>query len=396
MSETCVTPPRSIHPPKIFLTKSSCQSAPTNGILIPTVTSEPSVVATPNSVSHITLKIRQLEVRSSSETTLSQQSSLPIVNPMSPPQIRLRIKSSENLTSVTPALEPSSSVPMESIGRLVRNRIGSHVRFLQTLGKTYQNILMRKPPSIQFFLGSSKGYKRTIVSEDDIQIAQALQNEHHINTYVHLPYIYNLAGSKKHNSLAWKGNQIVDAIMNRVVNNIEYELGVMAKLSTTQSQTGCVIHVGTWVNKTEGIQTISETINRIHFPQNSTLLLENTAGAGSTIGKTLDEIKQIYSLLNTDTQDHVKICIDTQHIFASGQYDLRQHSEIDRLFGDFESLFGIEKLGLIHFNDSKSVFNSQVDNHELYGHGEIWGQHHSSMDYILSRIERLRIPLVVE
>jgi deoxyribonuclease-4 len=325
-----------------------------------------------------------------------EKCSLPIVNPLSPPQIKLRIRSSETITSLTPVSQPHSPVPVMSVGRLVKNRIGSHVHFLGTLSKTYQNILMRNMPSIQFFLGGNKGYKRTIVSEDDIQIAQALQSEHHINTYVHLPYIYNLCGSKKYKSLAWKGNQIVDAIMNRVINNIEYELGVMAKLSTPRSQNGCVVHVGTWENKTDGIQTIAETLNRIQFPQNSTLLLENTAGSGSTIGKTLGEIKQIYSLLNTNIQDHVKNCIDTQHIFASGQYDLRQHSEIDRLFVDFETLFGVEKLGLIHFNDSKSAFASQVDNHELYGHGEIWGQHHSSMDYILSRIERLRIPLVVE
>jgi deoxyribonuclease-4 len=394
MTETCLTPTKSIRPPKIFLTKSLCQSALTNITSIPIVTSEPSIIATPNSVSHITLKIKQLEVRSTLDTTPSQQSSRSIVNPMSSPQIKLRIRSSETVTS---ASEPHSSVPMASIGRLVRNRIGSHVCFLGTLGKTYQNILTRNLPSIQFFLGSSKGYKRTIISEDDIQIAQALQNEHHINTYAHLPYIYNLAGSKKHNSLAWRGNAVVDTMMTGIVKSIEYELGVMGRLKTAKSQTGCVIHVGTWANKQQGIQTIAETLNRIHFPsQSGSLLLENTAGSGTTIGKTFEELAHIYRLLDPKVQEHVKICIDTQHIFASGQYNLQTEDEVDRLFREFQGLFPIDRLGLVHFNDSSSVFNSQVDNHAFMGRGEIWGKHHSSMNYMLGRLEHLRIPMLVE
>jgi deoxyribonuclease-4 len=284
--------------------------------------------------------------------------------------------------------------PLQSEGGT--GHLGSHIRFLKTLSKTYENAVSRGLPSFQFFLGGPKVYKRTNIAESDIRAAQILQTEHHLNSYVHLPYLYNLAGSKKHKSLAWQGNQVVDKMMTEILRNIEYELGVMATLSTPQSQNGCVIHVGTWDHKPDGIRTIAESINRIHFPSYSTLLLENSAGSGTTIGRTLDELSQIYQQLNVEIKDHVKICIDTQHIFASGQYDLRQYSEIDRLFEDIEIRFGTTKLGLVHFNDSKSVFNSQVDNHQLLGHGEIWAQHQSQMSYMLNRIERLRIPAVVE
>ena len=286
--------------------------------------------------------------------------------------------------------------PDES-GALSEGRhLGSHIRFLKTLSQTYENAVSRGLPSFQFFLGGPKVYKRTQIVEADIRAAQILQTEHHLNSYVHLPYIYNLAGSKKHKSLAWVGNQVVDTMMSEILRNIEYELGVMATLSNPESQNGCVIHVGTWDNKSDGIRTIADSLNRIHFPVGSTLLLENSAGSGTTIGKTLDELSQIYTLLNVETKDHVKICLDTQHIFASGQYDLRQYSEIDRLFADIEMRFGIAKLGLVHFNDSKSVFNSQVDNHQLLGQGEIWHQHQSEMYYMLNRIERLKIPALVE
>ena len=289
-----------------------------------------------------------------------------------------------------------ASNPEESMAECDGRHLGSHIRFLKTLSQTYENAVSRGLPSFQFFLGGPKVYKRTQIVEADIRAAQILQTEHRLNSYVHLPYIYNLAGSKKHKSLAWQGNQVVDTMMGEILRNIEYELGVMATLSTPESQNGCVIHVGTWDNKADGIRTIADSLNRIHFPARSTLLLENSAGSGTTIGKTLDELSQIYALLNVETKDHVKICLDTQHIFASGQYDLRQYSEIDRLFADVETRFGSAKLGLIHFNDSKSVFNSQVDNHQLLGHGEIWAQHHSSMYYMLNRIERLKIPALVE
>ncbi len=55
-----------------------------------------------------------------------------------------------------------------------------------------------------------------------------------------------------------------------------------------------------------------------------------------------------------------------------------------------------KKLELARFNDSTTVFSSQVDNHQLLGHGEIWAQHNSSMNYMLNRIERLKIPALLE
>jgi deoxyribonuclease-4 len=298
-------------------------------------------------------------------------------------------------TSCNGRLSPGEAEVTISTPRVI-DLLGSHIKFEQTLSKTYENAISRNLPSFQFFLGGSKTYKRTILSDFDILSSESLQQQHHLNTYVHLPYIYNLAGSKKHKSLAWQDNDLVNNMMSGIIKNIEYELGMMARLGTPMSQNGCVIHVGTWDDKAAGIRTIAESINRIKFPDRSTLLLENTAGSGTTIGKTLDELSQIYQLLSVESRDHVKICIDTQHIFASGQYDLRHHSEVDQLFSDFQTRFSIDRLGLIHFNDSKTLFNSHVDNHAILGQGEIWSQHHSSMNYILSRIERLGIPALIE
>jgi endonuclease IV len=78
----------------------------------------------------------------------------------------------------------------------------------------------------------------------------------------------------------------------------------------------------------------------------------------TTIGKTFGELAQIYRLLKPEVQERVKICIDTQHIYASGQYNLQTENEVDRLFREFQDLFPIDRLGLVHFNDSSSVFNS--------------------------------------
>ena len=78
----------------------------------------------------------------------------------------------------------------------------------------------------------------------------------------------------------------------------------------------CVIHVGTWENKVDGIRTIAESLNRIHFPANSTLLLENSAGSGTTIGKTLDELSQIYALLNVENAGSRLRSAWTHNIFS--------------------------------------------------------------------------------
>lgn len=277
-----------------------------------------------------------------------------------------------------------------------KTTFGSHLGFSRNLERTYRDAINRSMYSFQFFLGSNRSYNRTKLGEEDIKATIALQEKEPINVFTHCSLLYNLAGSIKDKNLAWSGSSKVDDTMNKIISGIEYELSVTSNFCREGCKNGCVVHVGSWPDKKKGMETIAKTINKINFPKGSTLLLENTAGKGSTIGKTFDELKYIYSLVDEEKKDNIKFCLDTAHIFASGVYDIRKEEQVDKMFNDFQSSFSLDKLGLIHFNDSHYDYNTQGDEHACIGTGKIWKENMTPCKYILDKIDNYKIPLVLE
>lgn len=110
------------------------------------------------------------------------------------------------------------------------------------------------------------------------------------------------------------------------------------------------------------------------------LLGETSAGKGTTIGQTWDEIRHIYESIDTN---HMGICLDTQHLFASGMCDFDGHESIVKLFDMTESITG--HVDLIHINDSRVVYKSRDDRHMALGKGEIWSCDQQSLISLLYR-----------
>jgi deoxyribonuclease-4 len=96
------------------------------------------------------------------------------------------------------------------------------------------------------------------------------------------------------------------------------------------------------------------------------LMLENSAGAGGTIGRSLDELAAIYERL--DEHPRLGICLDSCHLFASG-YDVTKRDELDRTLDEVDRLFGHERLRAVHVNDSKEPLASNRDRHANLGEG---------------------------
>ena len=101
---------------------------------------------------------------------------------------------------------------------------------------------------------------------------------------------------------------------------------------------------------------------------NLRLLLEATAGQGSNVGHSFDQL----AYLIEKTQDHIPIgvCIDTCHIFAAG-YDLRDEKAFNQTIKDFDAIVGLKHLYAFHLNDSKFPLASRKDRHAPIGEGEI-------------------------
>ncbi len=101
---------------------------------------------------------------------------------------------------------------------------------------------------------------------------------------------------------------------------------------------------------------------------NTRLLFEATAGQGSTVGCTFEELA--YLINGTKDKIPVGICVDTCHIFVSG-YDLRTAEACDKTFSEFDRIIGIKWLYALHLNDAKKDVGSRVDRHEDLGEGKI-------------------------
>jgi deoxyribonuclease-4 len=99
------------------------------------------------------------------------------------------------------------------------------------------------------------------------------------------------------------------------------------------------------------------------------LAIENTAGQGSCIGWSLDEIASIIEHAGP-LGDRLAVCLDTQHLFAAG-YDLRTREGYDAFFDEFEQKVGIGRISAFHLNDSKRPLGERVDRHDEIGVGEI-------------------------
>jgi deoxyribonuclease-4 len=99
-----------------------------------------------------------------------------------------------------------------------------------------------------------------------------------------------------------------------------------------------------------------------------TVLVETTAGQGTNLGSSFEEIGFI--LNESQYSDNLGVCFDTSHAFAAG-YDIRTAAAYEETFSRFDQIIGLERLKFFHINDSKKPLGSRVDRHEHIGKGEI-------------------------
>ena len=128
-------------------------------------------------------------------------------------------------------------------------------------------------------------------------------------------------------------------------------------------------HTGSGVDA--GIARFAQSLNEIFasMPDSKTItLLETTAGQGTTLGRTFEEIAAIIDLV--EDKSRVGVCMDTCHIFAAG-YDYRTPELYAGTMAQFDATVGIDRLKVIHLNDSKNPLGSFKDRHDHIGDGEI-------------------------
>ena len=131
-------------------------------------------------------------------------------------------------------------------------------------------------------------------------------------------------------------------------------------------------HPGSHLNKIseeQCMKTIAESINMaLDKTKGVKAVIETTAGMGSTLGFTFEQIK--YSTDLVEDQDRIGVCIDTAHSFAAG-YDLKSKEGYEKTWKNFEETIGFGYLMGMHLNDSKKDLGTRVDRHDSLGEGFI-------------------------
>jgi deoxyribonuclease IV len=121
-----------------------------------------------------------------------------------------------------------------------------------------------------------------------------------------------------------------------------------------------------------------------------TILIENTAGQGTAIGRTFDQVAEI--IAGVERHLPVGACIDTAHSFAAG-YAIHTKPGLAATVRQLEATIGIKKVRVIHANDSKAAFDSHVDRHEHIGEGQIGAE---AFGRIVTHTKLRNIPFICE
>ena len=134
-----------------------------------------------------------------------------------------------------------------------------------------------------------------------------------------------------------------------------------------------VFHPGSHVGSGEetGMNAIAKNINKLFSELNDNtcwLLLETTAGQGSNLGYTFEQLAYIIERVGDKSQ--LGVCLDTCHIFAAG-YPISEPKDYKKTMKSFDDIIGLDRLRIIHMNDSKKEFGSKRDRHEAIGKGFI-------------------------
>ncbi len=212
---------------------------------------------------------------------------------------------------------------------------------------------------VQIFCKSPRQWRVSPLSEEEIEkFKEARQKNGIKHCLVHASYLLNLGDPEE------KGfKRSLKALKEEVIRT--KELGIEA----------IVFHPG--AHKKSGEENclkriasaLTEIFQELEF-EPPILLLETTAGQGTNVGYRFEHLAQIIEYVPAEFREYLKVCFDTAHVFAAG-YDLRTEEEYEKVFEEFDSILGLEKLYAFHLNDSLKPHGSRVDRHANIGEGEL-------------------------
>lgn len=210
----------------------------------------------------------------------------------------------------------------------------------------------------QIFVGSPRGWSVSEISDEDAEAFRDRTESEDIGPWiVHGTYLINLATPK-------------DDLAEKSLNTIQGEVDACEKLGIPYY----VFHPGshTGAGADTGVSNVGQRLQELTIPESVTVLLEDTAGKGTTVGKTFEQLATMIDEAGLGPED-LGVCLDTCHLFSAG-YEFETPDQANDLIDEFDDIVGIDRLKYLHLNDSKHPFGEEKDEHEHIGEGEIGEQ----------------------
>ena len=231
--------------------------------------------------------------------------------------------------------------------------IGCHMSVAKGFEKMGLTAVKIGANTLQFFTRNPRGSKAKELDQKDIAAFRLLMNEHHFGKILaHAPYTLNPASSNGH-------------AREFALETLRDDLIRMESLPGNYYNFHPGSHVGGGVQT--GIDLISDALNQILFPNQSTIvLLETMAGKGSEIGGSFQELRRIID--GVELQEKLGICLDTCHV-SDGGYDIA--GRLDQVLEEFDHVIGLSRLKAVHLNDSLNPLGSHKDRHANIGKGTL-------------------------
>lgn len=209
--------------------------------------------------------------------------------------------------------------------------------------------------ALQLFTKTPNMWREPVVTPEIAAAFQRARAEHPVGAIVsHDSYLINLASPEP-------------ALRARSIHAFRGEL----ERSQALGLDGIVSHPGNFIDDHDaGLERNAAGITEAlrSAPGTVMVYLETTAGSGTVLGRSFEELRDLRDLIGPDVRDRVAFCADSCHLYSAG-YDLV--NDFDGVWAAWERVIGLQHLRCLHLNDSKNPFASRKDRHELIGEGTL-------------------------
>ncbi|MEO0289214.1 MAG: deoxyribonuclease IV [candidate division WOR-3 bacterium] len=231
--------------------------------------------------------------------------------------------------------------------------LGAHLSVSEGFLKMFETADMIKCSAVQIFAKNQRRWESKFFDLDEIDdFKKGFKSSNVKYVNIHASYLLNLASKDKE-------------IFKKSIDNLVDDLKRAEKLKIDD----VVFHPGNHLGEGEeyGIKRVAEGLDIIcEKIAYGNILLETTAGQGSSIGYRFEHLRDIIS--KTKYEKRLFVCYDTCHTFEAG-YDIRERDVFEKTFESFDRIIGLKKLKLFHLNDSKYDLAMRKDRHEFIGKG---------------------------